>query len=138
MLAGDLATDSKAYFGHGDAVGEEPMGIVVGSGSGALVMMMDAAHLGDLDHTTAIRWMNLSVLRTIHLQQLMRSPSGDTEMENPTSLVGEHQEYEEHPVVHSRYDEEIDGDNVLDVVLQKRPPGWRGWLQVTDHVPLYC
>ena len=59
MLAGDFSTDSEAHFGHGDAVDEELMGSVVGSGSGALVMMMDAADVGDLDHTTAIRWVSL-------------------------------------------------------------------------------
>ena len=51
------------------------MGVVAGSGSGALVVMMKTADLGDRDHATAARWMNRPVLRGIHLQRLMRSPT---------------------------------------------------------------
>ena len=40
LLASDLATDPEAYFGDGDVVGEEPMRVVAGSSSGALIVMM--------------------------------------------------------------------------------------------------
>ena len=47
--------------------------MVAGSGRGTLVMMMHATDLGDLDDTTAARWMNCPVLGTIHLKGLMNS-----------------------------------------------------------------
>ena len=74
LPASDLATDPKAYFGGGDVVGEEPMRVAAGSSNGALVVMMEASDLGDLDHAPAICWMNCSVFRAIHLQRLMSSP----------------------------------------------------------------
>ena len=51
MLADDMATDPKAYFEHGNAVGQESMGMIAGSGSGALVVMVKPTDLINLDDT---------------------------------------------------------------------------------------
>jgi hypothetical protein len=41
----------------------------------------------------------------------------------------------EHPEGRSRHDEEVDGDEVGEVVLEERAPGLRGWLRATRHEP---
>ena len=44
-----------------------------GSGSLSLVMMMESADLRDLDHTSAINFLNFAMLGTIHLERQMRA-----------------------------------------------------------------
>ena len=39
-------------------------------------------------------------------------------MQDTKAVVGEHEEYEEELVSHSRHDEEVDRDDVLAVVLE--------------------
>ena len=51
----------------------------------------------------------------------------DVDVHNPLPLVGEDHEYEENLIGHCRDDEEIHGDQVLDVVLEKPLPRRRGW-----------
>ena len=50
--------------------------------------------------------------------------------------MGEDQEDEQDAVAYGGYDEEIDGHDVGDVVLQEAPPGLRGRSPAADHVLL--
>ena len=50
------------------------------------------------------------------------------------SMVGEDEEDEENLVAHGRHDEEVDGDDLLDVVLQERAPRDRWGLTAANHV----
>ena len=61
MLAGERATDAEACSGHGDAVDDESMRRVVGSGRNARVVMMQSADVANLDDTAAIDGMVLAV-----------------------------------------------------------------------------
>jgi hypothetical protein len=45
----------------------------------------------------------------------------------------ENHEHVEHPEGRGRYDEEVDGDEVGEVVLEERSSGLRGWLRATRH-----
>ena len=59
---------------------------------------------------------------------------GDVEVENSAPVVREHEEDEEDLEGRCRDDEEIDGDRVLNVVVEEGPPGGGGCLSVPDHV----
>ena len=48
---------------------------------------------------------------------------GDVEAEDPSPMVGKHDQDEEHPQARGGDREEIDGDQVLEVVGEERPPG---------------
>ena len=55
---------------------------------------------------------------------------GDVEVYNASALVSQDHEHEEHAERHRRDDKEIQGDQVLHMVLQKRLPRWgRGFLE---------
>ncbi|MFC1573003.1 hypothetical protein ACFL6M_05330, partial [Candidatus Eisenbacteria bacterium] len=75
MLVGELATDHETYFGHGDAVGEELMRVVVVSGRNALVVMMQSTEFGNLDDAAVLARMNCPTVRAVHIQGLMNSPA---------------------------------------------------------------
>ena len=49
--------------------------VFVNSGSRALVVVMEAAEFGKLNHTAAVGRMNCPSFRAIHLQGLMNSPA---------------------------------------------------------------
>ena len=55
-------------------------------------------------------------------------------MEHSSPIVGEDEESEEHSKRGSGDYEEVDGEQVLDVVVQECSPGGRGGLAVPDHV----
>jgi hypothetical protein len=57
-------------------------------------------------------------------------------VEDSTAIVSEYEENIQNPVPHGRYDEEIDGDDLCDVILQARTPSGRGRLASADHVLL--
>jgi hypothetical protein len=59
---------------------------------------------------------------------------GDAEVEDPASVVSQHQEYVEDLEAESWNSEEVHRHKVLDVILQEGPPSLRWWLPVTDHV----
>ena len=52
-----------------------------------------------------------------------RGMLGDVEVDDPSSVVGEHDEDEEYPQARRGDCEEVDGDQVPDVVGEERPPG---------------
>jgi hypothetical protein len=61
---------------------------------------------------------------------------GDVEVQNPPTVVGEYEKHEEDLTPNGRYDEEVDRDDLLDVVLQEGTLGGGGWLPSTHHVIL--
>ncbi len=65
---------------------------------------------------------------------LGRGVCGHIEMEYPASFVREDQEDEEDLISHGGHDEEVNGHDVGNVVLQEALPGLRLRLPVTDHV----
>jgi hypothetical protein len=52
---------------------------------------------------------------------------GDVEVEDAAAVVGEHDEDEEDAQAGGGHGEEIDGDQVADMVGEKRSPGLRRW-----------
>ena len=54
-----------------------------------------------------------------------RGMLGDVEVDDPPAVMGEHDEDEEDTQAGGRYCEEIDRDQVLDVVVEERPPSPR-------------
>src|SRR5262245_17974819 len=54
-----------------------------------------------------------------------RGMLGDVEVEDPTPMVGEDDEDEEHTQASGGNGEEVDGNQVLDVVREERSPGLR-------------
>ena len=50
---------------------------------------------------------------------------GDVKMDDPSAMMGQDQQDEQHLVRHCRHDKEIQGNQVLHVVLQKGLPRWR-------------
>jgi hypothetical protein len=72
------------------------------------------------------------------LDDLLRGPGGGggishVEVHDLTATMQENHEHVEHPEGRGRYDEEVDGDEVGEVVLEERSPGLRGWLRATRH-----
>jgi len=59
---------------------------------------------------------------------LRRGVFCDVEVHDAPALVGEEHKHKQHPEGRGRHRKEIAGDQVLDMVVQKRLPGWRGWL----------
>jgi len=59
---------------------------------------------------------------------------GDVEMQDAPSVMSQDQEDEEDLIPHGWYDEEVDGRDVSDVILQEALPGLRRRLPLTDHV----
>src|SRR5947207_2625233 len=59
---------------------------------------------------------------------------GDAEVEDPASVMSQHQEYVEDLEAHSRNSEEAYRYQVLHVILQEGPPSLRWRLPVTNHV----
>jgi hypothetical protein len=51
---------------------------------------------------------------------------GDVEVQDPTPMVSEHDEDEEHPQLSGGDGEEVDRDQIPDMVREERPPGLRG------------
>jgi hypothetical protein len=49
----------------------------------------------------------------------------DVEVDDAPALVGEHDEDKEHPQARGGHREEVEGDQIPDMVGQKRPPGLR-------------
>jgi hypothetical protein len=70
---------------------------------------------------------------------LLRGPlrgwiAGDVEMEDATAIVSKNEEHVQNLVAHSRYHEEVDGDDLLDVVLEERTPSRGGRCGPADHI----
>src|SRR5947209_543345 len=59
---------------------------------------------------------------------------GDAEVEDPSSVMSQHQEYVEDLEAESRNSEEVYRYQVLHVILQEGPPSLRWRLPVTDQV----
>src|SRR5258708_7210221 len=54
-------------------------------------------------------------------------------MHDPAAMMQQHHEHVEHAEGRRRHDEEVDGDEVGEVILEERAPGLRGWLRATRH-----
>ena len=59
---------------------------------------------------------------------------GDAEMQDAPTLVGEDEEDEEDLIPHGRHDEEVNGHDVSDVILQEALPRLRRRLSMAHHV----
>ena len=62
--------------------------------------------------------------------------SGRVEMNDPTSMMGKHNENEEHLEVHCRHDEEVDGDKLAQMIFEESLPGRRRWPSRADPIHL--
>src|ERR1035438_6984961 len=60
--------------------------------------------------------------------------SRDVEVQYPPPLMGEHQEYVQNLEADGWHGEEVDRDKLLDVVVEKCPPGLAGRLSLPDHI----
>jgi len=58
----------------------------------------------------------------------------DIEMNDTATIVTEHDEDEQNPESSSRQREEVDGHQVLHMVIEKAPPGLGRWLAMATHV----
>jgi hypothetical protein len=56
---------------------------------------------------------------------MRRGVFGDVEMYDAALFMDQDKQHEEHFVGHRRHDKEIEGDQVLDMVVQKSLPRWR-------------
>ena len=56
---------------------------------------------------------------------LGRGMCGDVQVHNPSAFMRQHDEGEEHVECRSRDSEEVTCHNVLDMIVEKGPPGWR-------------
>lgn len=56
------------------------------------------------------------------------------EVQNAPPLVGQDEEYVQHLEANCGHNEEIDGDQVADVVVQKDAPCLGRWFPMTEHV----
>jgi hypothetical protein len=61
----------------------------------------------------------------------------NVEMHDPSPFVGENHKHKQHPEGRSRHREEIAGDQVLDMSVEKCLPGWRGWLRSAGAILLH-
>src|ERR1700722_18892242 len=60
--------------------------------------------------------------------------SSHVEVQNAPPLMRQYKEYVKHLESNCGHREEIDGDQLVDVVLQKGAPGLGRWFAMTDHV----
>ena len=67
---------------------------------------------------------------------LCRRMVRDVEVYDPTTIVTEHDEDEQIPGCR-RQSEEVDGDQIFDVIVEKAPPGLRRWSSMPNHVLRY-
>ncbi len=51
-----------------------------------------------------------------------RGMLGDVEVSEAPPVMGEHEEHKQNAERHGGHGEEVDGDEILDVILQERPP----------------
>ncbi len=58
----------------------------------------------------------------------------DIEMDDATAIVTENDEKEQNPEGGGRQREEVDGHQVLDMIVEKAPPGLGRWLAPANHV----
>ena len=71
------------------------------------------------------------------LDDLLRCPlsrrmGGDVKVHDLAAVLAKHNEREQDPERSRRNREEVDGDNVLDVVVEECTPSLRRWLLGTD------
>jgi hypothetical protein len=63
---------------------------------------------------------------------------GDVEVHDASALVLEHEEYVQNAKCGCGHDKEVDGNEVLGVVLEKRTPGLRRRLSPKRHAARHC
>ena len=73
------------------------------------------------------------------VNRLLRCPLGrrmfrDIEMNDTATIVTEEDEDEQNPEGCSRQSKEVDGHQVLHMIIEKAPPGLGRWLPVANHV----
>jgi hypothetical protein len=65
---------------------------------------------------------------------LCRGMVRDIEMYDPTTLVTKHDKDEQNPEGCRRQSEEVGGHQILDVIVEKTPPGLGRWFSTPNHV----
>src|SRR5713101_3767216 len=60
---------------------------------------------------------------------------GYVEVYDSSAMMQQDPKHVEHPEGRSRHDEEVDGDEVGEVVVEERAPALRGWLRATRDEP---
>ena len=63
---------------------------------------------------------------------------GHIEVKNTTTVMGQYQEHVKDLEADGGHSEEIDGDQLLGVILQECAPGLRCWLATVHHVFAYA
>src|SRR5216683_613801 len=63
-----------------------------------------------------------------------RGMRGDIKMDYPAPVMRQHQKHVQHLEADRRHGEEVDGHQVLDVIVQEGTPGLRGRLALPQHV----
>ena len=71
---------------------------------------------------------------------LLRGPGGggrlgDVEVRDSAAVMKQDHEHIEHAERHGGYDEEVDGGEIGNVVLEERSPGLGGRFHATGHEP---
>ena len=79
------------------------------------------------------------LLKGKRFPQLLSSPfrrwiGGHIEMENAPTIMSQHQEHVKHLEANRRHGEEIDGDQLLGMILQEGAPSLRRRLAAAGHV----
>ena len=59
---------------------------------------------------------------------------GDREVQDATPLGCQHHKHVQDLEPDRRHHAEVHRNQCLQVIVEERPPGWRGWLSEPDHV----
>ena len=63
-----------------------------------------------------------------------RGMLGDVEVNDASSVVGQHEEYEQNTECDGGHGEEVDGDEIFQMIIEECPPTRTGWFPVAGHV----
>jgi hypothetical protein len=74
------------------------------------------------------------MLRAVAVPPIPRGMRGDIKVDHPAPVMRQHQKHVQHLESDRRNGKEVDGHQVLDVIVQEGTPGLRGWLAVPHHV----
>ena len=66
--------------------------------------------------------------------QSTRRWAGSVEMQNATTIMGQYQKHVNNLKTECGYGEEVDGNQLLGMILQECPPGLRRWFAAAHHV----
>jgi hypothetical protein len=115
---------------------------------GDLVPLLDGAARGRLDRAPPLGWQDAAVCVTgrciprERFNNLLGRPLGGgvfghIEVHDPSALMSQHNEDEEHAALNGWHSEEITGDDIFNMVGQKGPPRGGRWLSDAGSVRLH-